>query len=141
MKKNTPNIKISLTALMVLAALLGSFFVFLFMDFGMMMNQDGSMGDCPFNQNGSLCTMNFQEHMSLWKVMFAALPQKINILGLIFLALLSFIVVSVFKNLLLKHSKLLFSNYRLYTKQYSYIALIDPVKRAIYQGLITPKIF
>lgn len=141
MKKIAPTIKISLVVMIVLAALLSLFFVFLFTDFGMMVNSDGLMGDCPFNPNGSLCTMNFQEHMNLWQSMFTALPQKTTMVSLMLFAVWLLITTFVFKNLLLEHYKLLFSNYRLYTKQYSYISLIDPVKRAIYQGLITPKIF
>lgn len=141
MKGVTIKIKISLVVMIVLTALLGSFFVFSFTDFGMMINPDSSMGDCPFNPSGSLCTMNFQEHMNLWQSMFTALPQKTTIVSLMLLAVWLLITTFVFKNLLLEHYKILFSNYRLYTKQYSYISLIDPVKRAIYKGLITPKIF
>lgn len=141
MKKVTPNIKISLVVLLVLAALLGSFFVFLFMDFGMMMNPDGSMGKCPFSPDGSICAMNLREHISMWQIMFAAVPQKMTTAGLILLGLWLSFAALIFKNLLLKYSKLLFYDYRLYTKQYSYIALVDPVKRAIYKGRITPKIF
>lgn len=139
--KNTLDIRKSLIVAMVLTALLGSFFTFLFTDFGMMVNSDGLMGDCPFNPSGSLCTMNFQEHMNLWQSMFTAVPQKTTMVSLMLLAVWLLITAFVFKNLLLEHYKLLFSNYRLYTKQYSYISLIDPVKRAIYKGLITPKIF
>lgn len=141
MKKVTPNIKISLVVMIILAALLGSFFVFLFTDFGMMMNPDGSMGDCPFNPDGSICTMNFREHMNIWQTMFTAVPQKMTIASFILLALWFSFAALIFKNFLLKYSRLLFYDYRLYIKQYSYISLVDPVKRAIYKGRITPKIF
>ncbi len=141
MKKNTLDIKISLVVMIVLVALLGSFVVFLFMDFGMMMNPDGSMGNCPFSPNGSICTMGFREHMSTWQTMFAAVPQKMTTANFILLALWFSFSALIFKNLLLKYSKLLFYDYRLYTKQYSYISLVDPAQRAIYQGLINPKIF
>lgn len=73
--------------------------------------------------------------------MFTAMPQKVTTASFIILALWLSFAALIFKSLLLKYSKLLFYDYRLYTKQYSYISLIDPVKRAIYKGLINPKIF
>lgn len=126
--------------LITLAAIVSVVF-FVFLDFGMAMNPDGSMGNCPFNPDGSICTMNLREHLSTWQTMFAALPQKAMVISFIFLALWFAAAAIIFQKLLLKYSKLLFYDYRIYTKQYKYISLIDPLKRAIYQGIINPKVF
>lgn len=115
---------------------------FVFFDFGMSMNPDGSMGRCPFSPDGSICTMSLREHMNMWQTMFAAIPQKLTTTaGLILLAFWMAFAALIFRSPLLTYSKLLFYDYRLYTKQLSYISLVDPVKRAIYRGRITPKIF
>lgn len=139
MRKSIDKMKNVLTIITLATFVVVAFFVFL--DFGMIMNSDGSMGKCPFNPDGSICTMTLREHISIWQTMFAAVPQKLTTASLILLALWASFVALIFKNLLLKYSKLLFYDYRLYTKQYSYISLIDPVQRAVYQGRITPKIF
>lgn len=112
-----------------------------FVDFGMTMNPDGSMNHCPLNHNGSLCTMTFQEHINILQILFSATPQKPVVIILILLALWLSIAVIISKNLIIKYSKLLFFNYKFYTKKFSYISFIDPVKRALYKGIIAPKIF
>lgn len=133
------NIKPIFAIITLIAFISIAFFVFF--DFSMTMNADGSMGRCPFSPDGSICTMTLAEHMSTWQIMFAATPQKLITASLILLTLWTLFVAVVSKNLLSKYSKLLFYDYRLYTKQYSYISLIDPIQRAIYRGRITPKIF
>lgn len=138
-KEMTNTIKTIFTVIALIAFTSIIFFVFL--DFGMTMNPDGSMERCPFSPNGSICTMTLREHISIWQTMFAATPQKLTTASLILIALWVLFVAIIFKNLLLKYSKLLLYDYRLYTKQYSYLSLIDPVRRAIYRGRITPKIF
>jgi hypothetical protein len=139
MQKSVGKMKSILTIITLAAFLAIAFFAFF--DFGMTMNADGSMGNCPFSPNGSICAMTLQEHMSIWQTMFAATPQKLVTMSLVLFALWMSFVALIFRNLLLEYSKLLFYDYRLYTKQYSYISLIDPIQRAIYRGRITPKIF
>lgn len=139
MKRKNNTIKNIFTIITLAAFVSIAFFVFF--NFGMAMNPDGSMGKCPFSPDGSICTMSFREHMSIWQTMFAAVPQKLTTTSFILLALWMSFIALIFKNFLLKYSKLLFYDYRLYTKQYSYISLVDPIKRAIYKGRITPKIF
>lgn len=113
----------------------------LFLGFGMAMNPDGSMGHCPFNPNGSLCAMSVREHLAIWQTMFAALPQKALSISVVLSTLWMIVAAFIFKHLSLKYSKLLLYDYRPYAHRYTYSALVDVVKRAIYQGLINPKIF
>lgn len=142
MKGMRITFKNSVVPMLLIASLFGVFFYFFFMNFGMAMNPDGSMGHCPFMSSGAICTMTFQEHMNTLQTMFTAVPQKLTTTaGLILLAFYMAFATLVFRRLLLKYTRLLFFDYRLYTKRYSYISLVDPAKRAIYEGLITPKIF
>lgn len=141
MKGTVFNLNNSIIAMLLIASLFGVMFYFFFMDFGMMMNSNGSMPRCPFSPDGSICTMTFQEHMSIWQNIFTATPQKVSIASLIMLSLWLSIATLVIKNLLLKYQKILSFSSRFYTKQFSYISLVDPSKRAIYRGRITPKIF
>jgi len=109
----------------------------------MKMKDDGQMSGCIFDGRAEICLMTFAEHLSRWQGMFTAIPQKADLLVLLF-ALISAIGVLVFS--ILKQNQLLLLKYfsdrwRLYLKQNPHIPFFDPLREAFSQGILNPKIY
>ena len=76
--------------------ILASFFFLLVLGLNMtmQMNDDGSMSDCPFMEQASLCQMSVFEHIAKFQSIFAAAVQNnlIAFLAAIIIAIFSIIV-------------------------------------------------
>lgn len=129
------NLKI-VTLLFGVAAFL---FSMVFMNVGMAMDANGAMAQCPFSMQGSICSMNFPEHLEAFKVALSALPQKLDMAVLLFLAVAAAVALEVFKNILGRDNISSLSQL-VYLRRRS-MFLFDPLREAFSQGIINPKIF
>ena len=129
-----------LAAAILLLFVAAVFLSFALMDFSMAMNSDGSMSPCPFMASGSLCSMNFQEHLSLMQLAFTALPQKMNLINSLFLAIALVIALTIYKNRLLLYESFLYSRQLAYIKNNNKL-IFNPIKEAFSRGIINPKNF
>lgn len=127
---------VALLLLFVVAMLLS----FAFMDFIMAANSDGSMSYCPFRMSGSLCNMNFQEHLTLTKLTFTAVPQKVSLIYFLYLAAAFIITLSISQHWVQAYLKFLYSRQLLYAKSTA-VSIVIPIQEAFSQGIINPKIF
>ena len=86
----------------------------------------GTMSYCIFNSNAAFCHMNVLEHIASWQVTFIAL-------SVLLLIVFFFVATVVFS--LVKDS---FTQFRF--KKHLNISFFDPIKQALSQGIINPKI-
>lgn len=135
--KKINQLFIATLLLLFVAAMLLSF---AFMDFMMATNSDGSMSSCPFRMNGSLCNMDFQEHLTLTKLAFTALPQKVNLVYIVYLAAAFIITLSISQHWVQAYIKFLYLRQLRYAKSTA-VSIVIPIQEAFSRGIINPKIF
>lgn len=109
----------------------------------MEMNDNGTMSGCLFDGRAEICPMTITEHLSRWQGMFTAIPQKADLLILLF-AIISAVGVLAFS--ILKQNQLLLLKYfsdrwRLYLKQNPHLSLFDHLREAFSRGILNPKIY
>jgi len=109
----------------------------------MKMSDNGTIGGCLFTGMEEICTMTLIEHISRWQGMFTAIPQKADLMAMLF-ALISAVGALAFS--ILKRNQLLLLKYfsdrwRLYLKQNPHILLFDPLQEAFSRGILNPKIY
>jgi len=124
-------------ALAVFAMLLFGFF-----GFGMGMDMNGTMINCPFaGHSMSICKMNPMEHIQEWQSMFTTLPAKDALSSLlsILLALLALVGVTFFRKFSLHDQpwpEVYINPFYLRKPQ-----IFDPLREAFSNGILNPKIF
>ncbi len=110
--------------------------------FGMGMDMDGTMVNCPFGGHSmSICKMNPMEHIQEWQSMFTTLPAKdaLSSLLTILLALLALLGLSFFKKFSLHDQpwpEVYINPFYLRRSQ-----IFNPLKEAFSNGILNPKIF
>lgn len=116
-------------------------FAFVFGVMSMQVDKDGNMTTCPFMNEASLCEMGTFEHISTFQALFIFTPGKIISIFLISIALL---VLSLFAfawhwlKLFAEKTKIL-KDY--FARNFYTPLLLSPVRRALSQGIIHPKIY
>lgn len=102
---------------------------------GMQINQDGSMGDCPFMmEEGALCSMSGIEHLNILKQNFVAIVQgKDNVLNM--LLLLTGVVFFI-------HTYFLCGNRFVFYKKKNYFSnLFNHILRSLFEGDLNPRLY
>ncbi len=109
--------------------------------FGMGMDMNGTMVNCPFGGHSmSICKMNPMEHIQEWQSMFTTLPTKDALSFLYaFLALLVLLAIGTWKKFSI-HDQLWPEVYinPFYLRRYQ---IFDPLQEAFSSGILNPKIF
>ena len=129
---------IKLTVVLAFSAVL----LFGFFGFGMGMDMNGTMINCPFaGHSMSICKMNPMEHIQEWQSMFTTLPEKDTLSSLlsILLALLALFGLRFFKKFSLHDQpwpEVYINTFYLRKRQ-----IFDPLKEAFSSGILNPKIF
>ena len=102
--------------------------------FGMNMNADGTMSECPYMGVPTLCTMDIFEHLTMWQQLFSSvIPQFMT---LILLLLIAFPLRGLFNDLFTYKPPI--ARPVFYRREFT---IIDSLKLAFARGLIHPKIF
>lgn len=109
---------------------------------GMEMRDDGTMDGCMFGGRAEICPMTFAEHLSKWRDLFTAIPQKsIQLIQL--LVLLSSFAIAAFalrRHLLLPLFSYFSERWRFYIKNNPNLPLFDRLRETFSQGILNPKI-
>lgn len=107
--------------------------------FGMGMEMNGKMVNCPFTSHSmSICKMNPLEHIEEWQSMFTTLPAKdiISIISLL-LVVIALTTLSFWGRFSIPDIRYLHS--RLFSKNKFHIP--NPLEEAFSQGILNPKLF
>lgn len=109
---------------------------------GMDMGGNGEMNGCIFMGEAAMCGMNAIEHISLWKNIFALIPQRVGAAAML-IAILTFAAFAVTgaRNLLLTYLKKVFFQQKLYLSFSPLLAIFSPLRRAFAQGILHPRIY
>lgn len=127
-------------AAILLLFVVAVFLNFAFMDFVMAIDPDGLMSNCPFMANGSLCNMDFQDHLNALKLAFTALPQKVDFIKNLLLLTSLIIALAIYKNRILTYNNFLHSKHLIYARNAD-ISIFNTIREAFSRGIINPKIF
>lgn len=107
--------------------------------FGMNMDQDGQMSNCPIMGAETICQMNPLEHLAAWQSIFTVLPSKdtFNIITLLFLSLIIFLSL---RSSRCDDNSPPVQSYNLFSRIEALI-IRNPLQEAISSGIIHPKSF
>lgn len=108
--------------------------------FGMELQDDGAMGDCPFTDHATVCAMSIPEHLSIWQGMFTAAPQK-NFAIIFFLFVAVAVAVPGTKRQIYALFMRRSSRWRMYIKERSRLQPFHYLREALSQGILNPKIY
>ena len=106
----------------------------------MKMNNDGTMNDCFLMTQTSLCTMNFAEHMNIWKLMFNSLLPIMGLMNIILLVLAIVFVALTVKKILTQASASLMLRWRRYIRQ-TFSNIFNPLLEAFSGGILHSQIY
>ena len=81
-----------------------------------------SNSGCLFNGQTEVCNMNVTEHITLWESMFTSLPQNFELLGMLILAVILFLIITLWQDLFYELSRRVSSRFKLYIKQHPQIS-------------------
>lgn len=80
-----------------------------------------SSGGCLFDGTKEVCNMNFSEHIAIWESMFTSLPQSFELLSVLILAVVLFLIITLWQDIFHELSRRVSSRFKLYTKQHPQI--------------------
>ena len=109
------------------------------LSYGMPMDSNGQMSNCPFMGITALCKMNPLEHMNAWQNLFAAIPSKAAnpLAALLLLALFAVVFLRDFWNVK-KHQPVAIFRQRFREK--TFVAHTS-LQEAFSSGILNPKLF
>ena len=106
----------------------------------MSMGNNGGMNPCPFSNQGSMCTMDFTQHINIWQSMFNVLPKKMVVMDSMISVTAVFVLFFVAELLFKRYSFLLY-RYKYYLKNIAHVPLFDYLLMAFSDGRIHSKIY
>lgn len=131
--------KIVLILTMISFAWFGTFGLFYHV---MEMGSDQMMDDgCLFNGQVEMCTMNFSEHLALWRETITSLPQSVGLWSTLILAIISAVMVVLWRYSLFDFFKRAVSRWKLYLRKYPHLLLFNYLREIFSRGILNSKIY
>lgn len=127
-----------LTTMFVTASFI---FITLFgLNLSMRMDKMGHMSRCPLvNDQSSICSMSFADHMTKWQQLFTADHQLQNLAIFLSLLAMTFVYFIIRRDTQLSESALYI--YRYHKQRQIEAKLFNPLQQAFSDGIIHPKLY
>lgn len=104
------------------------------------MSMEESNMDCMLGSEMALCGTSAQKHISVWHNFLSVIPQKTFNLALIILLFVFVLTSIIYRNRFIRSRAPEIAR-RLNAKLSESLGIIDPIRRALSDGIIQPKIF